>query len=135
MTISEMNLKQRSLLFANLAADAYGEEATVREVVKEHGFTEEMFSKQADLSKFDISYGKGCQDCKFTGYLGRTGIYEFLVPGDAVKEQILARQSADRIRRKAVQGGMRTLRQDGLDKVVKGLTTLSEVARVCEIEE
>ena len=43
MTISEMNLKQRSLLFANLAADAYGEEATVREVVKEHGFTDVEF--------------------------------------------------------------------------------------------
>tara|TARA_Y100000296_G_scaffold35569_1_gene41194 strand:+ start:156 stop:650 length:495 start_codon:yes stop_codon:yes gene_type:complete len=43
MTISEMNLKQRSLLFARLAADAYGVEATVREVVKEHGFTDVEF--------------------------------------------------------------------------------------------
>ena len=43
MSISEMNLKQRSLLFANLAADAYGEEATVREIVAGHGFTDVEF--------------------------------------------------------------------------------------------
>lgn len=82
-----------------------------------------------------IYEGKGCEACKFTGYRGRSGIYEFLVLNDEIRDMILERASADQIKKKAVKMGMRILRQDGLDKVLKGLTTISEVMRVTPQEE
>lgn len=82
-----------------------------------------------------IYEGKGCEACKFTGYRGRTGIYEFLVMNDEIREMVLDRASADQIKKKAVKLGMRILRQDGVDKVLKGLTTVGEVMRVTPQEE
>lgn len=89
----------------------------------------------ADLDKIEIYEGKGCEECKFTGYKGRTGIYEFLALSEPITELILKRTSADQIKRKALELGMHTLLQDGLEKVIKGLTTIGEVARVCEFEK
>jgi len=97
-------------------------------------FLKEIQSK-VDLNKIDLYEGKGCEDCKFTGYRGRTGVYEFLVLSEPITELILKKASADQIKRKALELGMHTLMQDGLEKVVKGLTTISEVARVCELKE
>lgn len=54
---------------------------------------------------------------------------------DGVREMVLSRASADQIKKKAVKLGMRTLRQDGVDKILKGLTTVSEVMRVTPQEE
>ncbi|MFH0772588.1 MAG: ATPase, T2SS/T4P/T4SS family [Candidatus Omnitrophota bacterium] len=79
--------------------------------------------------------GKGCEACKFTGYRGRTGIYEFLVMNENVREMVLSLASADQIRKRAVKSGMRILRQDGVDKVLKGITTITEVLRVTPDEE
>lgn len=76
--------------------------------------------------------GKGCESCKHTGYKGRTAIYEMLIVTDPIKDMILNRASADEIRKKAVALGMRTLRTDGWEKVLKGLTTPSEVLRVTQ---
>jgi type II secretion system protein E len=88
-----------------------------------------------DLEKIDIYEGKGCDECKFTGYRGRTGIYEFLVLNEPITELILRRASSDQIKRKALDLGMHTLMQDGLEKVLRGITTFAEVARVCELKE
>ncbi len=82
-----------------------------------------------------IYEGKGCEACKFTGYRGRTAIYEFIVLNEEIRELVLKRTSSDQIKKKAVKMGMRTLRQDGVDKVLKGLTTISEVLRVTPQEE
>lgn len=76
--------------------------------------------------------GKGCESCKFTGYKGRTAIHEFLMMDDPIKDLVLNRASADQIRKKAVSMGMRTLRVDGWDKVLKGLTTPDEILRVTQ---
>ena len=76
--------------------------------------------------------GKGCDHCKFTGYKGRTAIYEILVLSEPIKELILKRASAGQIRKKAVSLGMRTLRVDGWEKVLKGITTPNEVLRVTQ---
>jgi len=76
--------------------------------------------------------GKGCDKCKFTGYRGRTAIYEFLTVSEAVKELILARGSSDKIKKKAISEGMRSLAQDGWLKIKKGLTTTAEVLRVAK---
>lgn len=82
-----------------------------------------------------IYEGKGCEACKFTGYRGRTAIYEFFVVNEDIRSMVLDHNSADQIKKRAVKSGMRTLRDDGIDKVFKGLTTVSEVMRVTPKEE
>jgi type IV pilus assembly protein PilB len=72
----------------------------------------------------------GCSRCSHTGYKGRTGIYEVMVLSDEIRSLTIERVSADQIRAKAVEEGMRVLRADGLEKVRLGLTSISEVSRV-----
>jgi len=72
----------------------------------------------------------GCARCSNTGYKGRVGIYEVMTVSDEIREMTIERQSADVIRHKAVEQGMRLLRDDGLDKVRLGVTSIAEVARV-----
>ena len=83
----------------------------------------------------EIYEGKGCEACKFTGYRGRTAIHEFLVMNEEVREMVLNHKSADQIRRKAVSLGMRTLRNAGIEKILKGMTTPGEVMRVTPKED
>ena len=78
--------------------------------------------------------GAGCEDCAHTGYRGRSGIFEFLLVNDAVRQLILKRSSADAIKETAVGLGMRTLRDDGWAKVRGGSTTVAEVVRVTQEE-
>lgn len=74
----------------------------------------------------------GCPQCKMTGYRGREAIYEFLLVDQAIAELVLSKAPANHITAAAVKSGMRTLRQNGWEKVVKGLTTPAEVARVTQ---
>ena len=83
----------------------------------------------------ELYEGKGCESCKFTGYRGRTAIYEFLVLNEEIREMVLNHSSADQIRKKAVSLGMRPLRGDGIEKVFRGLTTVSEIIRVTPKED
>jgi type II secretory ATPase GspE/PulE/Tfp pilus assembly ATPase PilB-like protein len=79
--------------------------------------------------------GAGCANCFQTGYTDRTGIYEVLPVDDQVKLQIMEQASATQIKRSAVDRGvLRTLRQDGSEKVRKGLTTVEEVVRVTQLD-
>jgi len=88
-----------------------------------------------DLSHLEIYEGKGCQECRFTGYQGRTGIHEILIVNEGIREMILQRASSQQIKQKAVSQGMRTLRRSGIEKVLMGITTISEVMRVTQEEE
>jgi len=74
--------------------------------------------------------GKGCERCMYTGYIGRTGIYEILIVDNDVRRAILETKDSDLIRNIALRKGMRTLRMDGAEKVKRGITTASEVLRV-----
>jgi len=74
----------------------------------------------------------GCPECAGTGYLGRGGIYELLVCDDPVRNLIVSRATADRIKQDAVSRGMRTLRMDGFWKVADGMSTVGEVLRVTQ---
>lgn len=94
--------------------------------------TEEFNVKKADIDKASLFVGKGCEECKFTGYKGRTAIYEILVVNEEIRSMVLRRSSADQIKEKAISMGMRTLRDDGWVKIRKGLTTPEEVLRVTE---
>ncbi len=74
--------------------------------------------------------GRGCPACANTGYSGRTGIYELIEINDSISSLILNGENSSTISRKAQELGSRTLRQDGLAKVLQGITTLEEVMRV-----
>jgi general secretion pathway protein E len=76
--------------------------------------------------------GRGCDECRGTGYRGRTGIYELFPITEDVRSLILRRASSREIRRLAVDAGMVTLRQDGWARAVDGVTTIEEVLRVTQ---
>ncbi len=76
--------------------------------------------------------GKGCESCAFTGYYGRKGIFELLVVDDNVRKLILKNADANQIRDVARQRGMKTLLEDGAEKIKAGETTLREVLRVTQ---
>lgn len=73
--------------------------------------------------------GKGCPACNQTGFLGRVAIYEFLPVDDDIKDMIVRKTPSAQIQKLAVSKGMRTLRQDGWQKVTAGLTTPEEVMK------
>jgi general secretion pathway protein E len=80
-----------------------------------------------------LYHGHGCPECMGTGYKGRLGLFELMVLNDNLKSLILTTSDTGQIKRQALASlamGMRTLRQDGLRKVLAGLTTLEEVFRV-----
>jgi len=76
--------------------------------------------------------GFGCENCLETGYLGRTGIFELLIIDDDIKDLIIKRSGSYIIKEAAVEKGMSTLREDGLQKALAGETTLEEVCRVTQ---
>ena len=76
---------------------------------------------------------EGCEKCNFTGYKGRTGIYEIMLVDDVVRPLILKNADAGTIKREAQRHqGMVLLREDGVRKASMGITTLEEVMRVTE---
>ena len=77
---------------------------------------------------------KGCDACSRTGYLGRTAIYEQLIMDDEIRQLLMKNADAATIKALAVKKGMRTLRQDGAGKVLKGITSVDEVVRVTQKE-
>ena len=79
--------------------------------------------------------GKGCDKCLNTGYKGRIGIFELMLPDDAIKTLTVAKASSAEIRKAAIKGGMKTIQKDGIDKVMAGITTIEEVLRVTQQEE
>lgn len=79
-------------------------------------------------------HGAGCTSCAHTGYSGRVGIYEILPMSARIKEAILKKGSADALRRIALEDGVKTMKADGFDKVLQGITTLEEIARVTRLD-
>jgi len=74
--------------------------------------------------------GRGCDECRNTGFLGRTGLYELLVMTDTFREAFLKKRSLRELREIALSEGMEPLRLDGIYKVKAGITTPAEVVRV-----
>ena len=83
-------------------------------------------------SSVPLYRGKGCEHCAFTGYYGRAGVFELLVVEDEIRKLILKNADANQMRSVARKQGMRTLLEDGADKIKAGKTTLSEVLRVTQ---
>ena len=77
----------------------------------------------------------GCDACQRTGFFGRTAIYELLPISEPIKDLVMSKASADVIWRKAIELGMRTMQQDGWEKVHQGVTTPEEILRVTQEDE
>ncbi len=89
---------------------------------------------QLGLTKEDTAgrpfyYGKGCMECNETGYRGRKGLFELLVVAEPIRELINMRSPAGVIRARALELGMRTLREDGIRSILDGETTVEEVLK------
>jgi len=93
------------------------------------GITPEMAEKATFMK------GKGCGHCNKTGYRGRMGIYELMMMSSKVRELAFKAAATQDIRKAAIAGGMRTLYQDGIAKVMKGVTTMEEVYRIAKRTE
>jgi len=76
--------------------------------------------------------GKGCDKCRKTGYSGRLGIYELLVMDDNLRDMVTGNPDVTHLRKLCRERGLVTLRDDGFQKVMKGLTTVDEILRVTE---
>jgi type IV pilus assembly protein PilB len=81
----------------------------------------------SEVGSLKCFHGKGCPTCSSNGYKGRVALYEVMPVGEGIRELILQGGTADEIKRKAIELGMRTLRVSGLQKVRDGLTTVEEV--------
>jgi type II secretory ATPase GspE/PulE/Tfp pilus assembly ATPase PilB-like protein len=77
-----------------------------------------------------LSRGTGCDDCRGTGYRGRTGIYEFMAMSEEIRGLAIRKTPGHEIRQRAIADGMTTLRQDGWLKCCLGVTTVEEILRV-----
>jgi general secretion pathway protein E/type IV pilus assembly protein PilB len=94
-----------------------------------------MGLKEEDLANAQFMMGKGCPECSNTGFRGRQAIFEMLIINDVIREMIFERKSSSEIKNKAIEMGMRTLKEDGKAKALKGITTISEVIRVAQMDE
>lgn len=82
-----------------------------------------------EVEEITFTQGRGCDDCNFTGYKGRIGIFEMMEVSDSIKELVIQRATTDDIHAMAVHEGMTTLRQDGWLKICLGMTTFEEVTK------
>jgi type IV pilus assembly protein PilB len=82
-----------------------------------------------DVEGKPFAYGKGCTACGFTGYKGRTAIFEMMVVNERIRQMIIDEASIDDVRVAAREDGMRSLRESGLLAIFDGTTTIEEVVR------
>jgi type IV pilus assembly protein PilB len=84
----------------------------------------------AEMRGLSLKAGRGCPDCRFTGYKGRVGVFELLILNEQVKDAILNRKTSYEIRRISTEtSGLITLLEDGIMKAVSGTTSIQEIFR------
>jgi len=123
LVATSVNLIQAQRLIRRVCKDCKAEHPTPPEALIEVGFAAD------EAKQMKIYRGAGCQTCNNTGYKGRVGLYEVMEITDEIRELILIGASALELRKKAVDDGMLTLRESGLQKIRDGVTTLEEVVR------
>jgi general secretion pathway protein E len=82
------------------------------------------------LKTATVFAAKGCPQCGMTGYSGRSGLHELMVPDEEVKRMVVQKSDAGLIKKAAVKAGMKTLLEDGALKAMEGMTTIEEVVRI-----
>ncbi|MCX5738349.1 MAG: type IV-A pilus assembly ATPase PilB [Proteobacteria bacterium] len=88
-----------------------------------------------EIAQATLFGGRGCRNCSETGYKGRIAVYEVMELSEELKEFVLNGASSMELKREAIRGGMMTLRRSALNKLVEGVTTLSEVLRVSSADK
>ncbi len=88
------------------------------------------FLKIKENGETHIFKSNGCEACDYTGYHGRTGIFEIFIMNQELRQLTLEKAAASTIRKAAIRAGMRTMQEDGVEKIKKGLTTVDEVISV-----
>jgi len=83
-----------------------------------------------DLESVTFHRGRGCERCRHTGYRGRIGVFEMMQISDHLRELILRKAPTHELRQAGLEGGMITLRQDAMQKILEGITTMEEALRV-----
>jgi type IV pilus assembly protein PilB len=123
LVATSVNLIQAQRLIRRICKECKTEVRTPAEALIDIGFPA---SEVPDIKTYK---GAGCGTCNTTGYKGRVGLYEVMEVTDELRELILVGASGLELRRKAVDEGMLTLRQSGLEKIRQGMTTIEEVVR------
>ena len=95
---------------------------------------EEVKAVFSSARTITIYSGKGCKACRFTGYAGRVGLFEVLEVSNPIRKLIVEKTDSDVIAKAARGQGMKTMLEDGLDKINRGVTTVEEVLRVTKAE-
>ena len=106
-----------------------------REVEPDRAFLESVGFPLGRLDEGPIYEGVGCEECRNTGFIGRTGVYEIITVNERIRPLVVARASSAEIRNMALKQGLKPLRHDGWTKVLRGVTTIEEVLRVSEDNE
>lgn len=123
----------QSQVYSNETLSLIHKERNIVELVKKiysKDYSEDEL-KQLELKNEYVFYKcKGCKSCGFTGYKGRIGIFEIMELNDAIKTVILEGKSSDEIEKIAVENGMTTMLENGIEKALSGITSLEEIIRV-----
>ena len=102
-----------------------------KDKLKKLGLPEKLINKFSKKeNKIRIYFGRGCKNCAQTGYIGRIGIFEVLEIDEKIKEMIMAKANTDDIETQAIKNGMTTMIEDGIEKILSGITTIEELLRV-----
>jgi type IV pilus assembly protein PilB len=123
LVATSVNLIQAQRLVRRICKECKVEHHSPDEALVDVGFP------ASELKGIKTFKGAGCSNCNGTGYKGRVGLYEVMEITEEGRELILVGASGLELRRKAIEDGMLTLRQSGLEKIRQGMTTLEEVVR------
>ena len=89
--------------------------------------------KEKVKKDFKLYKGEGCKFCDNSGYKGRIGIFEIMTFNEKVRSLVIQKASSERISEAAIENGMTTMKDDGLNKVLEGITSIDEIARVLDV--
>ncbi len=118
-----VNLIQAQRLIRKVCKACKTEDDVPQKTLIEIGFPPER------VGEFKVYKGKGCGACNGTGYKGRIGLYEVMEVTEGIRDLVMVGATAIEIKRKALEEGMLTLRESGLEKIKNGITTIEEVLR------
>ena len=99
-------------------------------IIPEERLLKSMQMDPGEAAETAFFAGKGCKACRYTGFSGRTAIFEYLPVTGRIRKEIVNKSSAERIKEVAMAAGMLTLREDGWRKVKEGVTTIPEILKV-----
>ncbi len=95
----------------------------------DHEMIDLLGANPLEIAEKQFFFGKGCAECSQTGYRGRQGLFELMISTDAIRELISKKAPTLVLKQKAIEQGMRTLRDDGMRAIFDGLTTIDEVLK------